>query len=166
MSATESTIFAVELIMLRKIITALILKRIPSIVKHALNNLFARFVTIVLFTGLLSSLFLKLSDLKIRRKEAMQRGWFCCSLSFSEVTSNFYFCTYFCHSCFHDFHWIRRFSREKKKKLLWNQEYTLEIERSPRNELVFSHIGNTSNLVRGTCFFYVWHAQLCYVIMF
>ena len=74
MSATESTIFAVELIMLRKIITALILKRIPSIVKHALNNLFARFVTIVLFTGLLSSLFLKLSDLKIRRKEAMQRG--------------------------------------------------------------------------------------------
>ena len=73
MNATESIIFAVELIMLRKIITALILKLIPSIVKHDLNNLFARFIAIVLFTGLFSSLFLKLSDLKIRREEAMQR---------------------------------------------------------------------------------------------
>ena len=49
MGATKSAISSVmELIMLRKIITALILKLIPSIVKHALNNLFTRFVTITL----------------------------------------------------------------------------------------------------------------------
>ena len=73
MGATKSTISSlVELIMLRKIITALILKTIPSIVKHALNNLFTLLAT--LFPGLLPSLFLKLSDLKIRREEALQRG--------------------------------------------------------------------------------------------
>ena len=49
MGATKSTIFSVvELIMLRKIITALILKLIPSVVKHALNNLFTRFIAIIL----------------------------------------------------------------------------------------------------------------------
>ena len=49
MGATKGTIFSVvELIMLRKIITALILKLIPFIVKHALNNLFAGFITIIL----------------------------------------------------------------------------------------------------------------------
>ena len=49
MGATKSTISSVvELIMLRKIITALILKLIPSIVKHALNNLFTCFITIIL----------------------------------------------------------------------------------------------------------------------
>ena len=43
MGATKSTISSVvELIMLRKIITALILKLIPSIVKHT------RFITIIL----------------------------------------------------------------------------------------------------------------------
>ena len=49
MGATKSTISTeVELIMLRKIITAFILKLTPSIVKHALNNLFSRFITIIL----------------------------------------------------------------------------------------------------------------------
>ena len=47
--ATKSTIFSVvELIMLRKIIIALVLKLILSIVKHALNDLFTRFITIIL----------------------------------------------------------------------------------------------------------------------
>ena len=65
MGATKSTISSVvEMIMLRKIITALILKLIPSIVKHALNNLFTRFVTITLlqpcsqgFSFLISGIF-------------------------------------------------------------------------------------------------------------
>ena len=49
MGATESTISSVvQLITLRKIITALILKLIPSIAKYALNNLFTRFITTIL----------------------------------------------------------------------------------------------------------------------
>ena len=81
MGATKSTISSVvELIMLRKIITALILKLIPSIVKHALNSLFTCFITIILLQphsqGFFLPYFLKLSDLKIRREEALQRGYF------------------------------------------------------------------------------------------
>ena len=49
MGATKSTISSVvELLMLRKINTALILKLIPSILSHALINLFTRFITIIL----------------------------------------------------------------------------------------------------------------------
>ena len=49
MGETKSTISSVvEFIMLRKIITALILKLIPSIGKHALNNMLTRFITIIL----------------------------------------------------------------------------------------------------------------------
>ena len=49
MGATKSTISSVvELIMLRKINKALILKLIPSILNHALINLFTRFITIIL----------------------------------------------------------------------------------------------------------------------
>ena len=59
MGATKSTISSVvEWIMLRKIITALILKLIPSIVKHALNNLFTRFVTITLLQSRSQGFFL------------------------------------------------------------------------------------------------------------
>ena len=59
MGATKSTISSVvELIMLRKIITALILKLIPSIVKHALNKLFTSFITIILLQPLSQGFFL------------------------------------------------------------------------------------------------------------
>ena len=59
MGATKITISSVvELIILRKIITALILKLIPSTVKHALNNLLTRFITIILLQPCSQSFFL------------------------------------------------------------------------------------------------------------